>query len=120
MASVLEKQANIVWEAVGEVHTAEGIEEKQPRTDEEWQNVRDAAVTIAESANLLMLPPRAQDDEEWMASSAGLVAEGERMIAAIDRKSTTDVFDIGADIYEACVRCHRQYMPGVREFYPRR
>lgn len=119
MAAVLEKQSNIVWESVGEVHTLEGIEEKRPRTDEEWQHIRDAAVTIAESANLLMVPPRAQDDEEWMAASAGVISEGERMIAAIDRRSTKDVFDIGADLYEACVRCHRQYMPGVREFYRR-
>jgi len=116
MNSLIEKQSNIVWEAVGEVHTAEGLVEKQPRTDEEWQNVRDAAVAVTEGANLLLIPPRARD-AEWVAATAGLIAEGERMIAAIDRKNTKEVFDVGADIYEACVRCHRQYMPGVRELY---
>lgn len=119
MNSVIEKQANIVWESVGQVATMDGVEEKQPRTPEEWQNIRDAAVTITESANLLMLPTRAQDTEEWLQASVGLVDQGERMIAAIDRKNPQEVFDVGADIYEACVRCHRQYMPGVRELYRR-
>lgn len=35
------------------------------------------------------------------------------MVAAIDRKRTQEVFDVGADMYEACVRCHGQHMPGV-------
>jgi hypothetical protein len=117
MASVVEKQANIVWESVGEVATLDGVQELRPQTDEQWQNIRDAAVTITESANLLMIPPRAQDNQEWMGAAAGLITQGERMISAIDRRSTKDVFDVGADMYEACVHCHVQYMPGVKEMY---
>lgn len=116
MNAVIERPANVVWESVGEVHTPAGIERRSPKTDQEWQTIRDAAVTVTEAGNLLMMPGRSRDDE-WMQSAAGLIKEGERMIAAIDRKNTQDVFDIGADIYEACVRCHSQYMPGVREMY---
>ncbi len=117
MNAVLERPANVVWESVGEVITADGTETRRPNTPEEWQTVRDAAVTVTEAANLLMLPGRARDTGEWMQSAAGLIVEGERLIAAIDRKSTQDVFDVGADMYEACVRCHMQFMPGVREMY---
>jgi hypothetical protein len=117
MASVVEKQANIVWESVGEVATLEGVQEIRPQTDEQWQNIRDAAVNITESANLLMISPRAQDNQEWMGAAAGLITQGERMMSASDRRNTKDVFEVGADMYEACVRCHMQYMPGVKESY---
>lgn len=119
MNSVIERQANVVWESVGTIATLEGVEERRPQSEADWQNIKDAAVTITESANLLMMSPHAKDDEEWMASSAGLIEQGQRMISAIDRKSTQDVFDVGADMYEACVRCHRQYMPGVAIMYGR-
>lgn len=119
MNSVIEKQANVVWESVGTIATLEGVEERRPQTEADWQNIKDAAVTITESANLLMMSPHAKDNEEWMAASAGLIEQGQRMVAAIDRKSTQDVFDVGADMYEACVRCHRQYMPGVAIMYRR-
>lgn len=117
MNAVIERPANVVWESVGEVHTPSGIEARSPKTPEEWQTVRDAAVTLTEAANLLMMPGRAWDSGEWMGAAAGLIVEGERMIDAIDRKSTQEVFDVGADLYEACVRCHRQYLPGVSEMY---
>ncbi|MBM3773185.1 MAG: hypothetical protein FJW27_18245 [Acidimicrobiia bacterium] len=119
MNSVIEKEANVVWESVGTIATLEGVEERRPQTEADWQHIRDAAVTITESANLLMMSPHAKDDEEWMAASVGLIDEGQRMISAIDRKSTQEVFDVGADLYEACVRCHRQYMPGVAIMYRR-
>jgi hypothetical protein len=119
MASVLEKQANIIWESVGEIDTATGTQELRPRTDEEWANIRDAAVTVTEAGNLLMLVPRAQDADQWMQFASALIAEGERMITAIDRKNPKEVFDVGADMYEACVHCHTNYMPGVKEMYKR-
>ena len=117
MSSIVEKQANIVWESVGLIDTAQGTEELRPHTDAEWTNIREAAVTITEAGNLLMLVPRAQDAGEWMKRSADLIAQGERIVTAIDRRNPQDVFDVGADLYEACVNCHRQYMPGVKEQY---
>lgn len=50
-------------------------------------------------------------------SAAALIVQGERLIAAIERKSTQEVFDIGADLYEACVHCHTRYMPAIRDMY---
>lgn len=117
MDAVIERQANIVWEAVGTTVTPEGIEERRPSTDEQWKAIRDAAVTIAESANLLLVPPRAQSEEQWMQFVQELSRQGERMIAAADRKSPDDVFNAGAELYDACVNCHTNFMPGVREMY---
>ena len=117
MNSVIEKHANVVWESVGLVDTAQGTEELRPHTDAEWTNIREAAVTITEAGNLLMLVPRAQDADEWMRKAGDLITQGERMVGAIDRRNPQEVFDVGADLYEACVNCHRKYMPGVKEQY---
>ena len=38
-----------------------GTEERQPHTDQEWAAVRDSAVVLAESGNLMMMVPRAYD-----------------------------------------------------------
>ena len=117
MNAVLERQANIVWESVGTIMTSEGTEERRPQTEEEWTAIHDAAVTITEAGNLLMMIPRAEDGREWMQSAAAMIAQGERMIAAIDRKNPKEVFDIGADLYESCVNCHTQYMPAIKDQY---
>jgi len=117
MNSVIEKQANVVWDSVGTVVTPEGTQERRPQTDEDWANLRDAAVTLTESGNLLMLTPRAHDGDEWMKAAAGMVEQGERMISAVARKSPEQVFDVGATLYDSCVRCHMNYMPGVAEMY---
>jgi hypothetical protein len=117
MLAMLEGPADVIWQSTGTTITEAGVEEFQPRTPEEWAKIRAAAVTVTEAGNLLMVPPRAQDGDRWMRAASGLIAQGERMIAAIDRKSPKDVFDVGADLYDACVTCHVNYMPGVKEMY---
>lgn len=119
MDAVIEKQANIVWESVGTFITAEGVDERRPQNDQDWKNIRDAAVNITESANLLLISPRIQAGEQWLQFTKELIAQGERMIAAADKKSADDVFNVGADLYDACVNCHTNFMPGVREMYKR-
>jgi hypothetical protein len=116
MAALLEKQADIVWEAVGTTIEGDKIEEHHPMSEEEWTNVRNAAVAVAETGNLLMIAPRAQD-EGWMTAAAGMIAQGERMLNAIDRRNTKDVFDVGSDLYDSCVNCHMHYMPAIKDLY---
>ena len=117
MQAVVDPMADVVWDSVKTIITAKGTEDIRPKTEEEWTHVRNAAVALTESGNLLMLVPRAQDTDQWMQFASALINEGERMISAIDRRNPKDVFDIGADLYEACVHCHTNYMPGVREMY---
>ena len=114
MDAIIIPSSQRVFDAVVYVN---GQLEQSPKSDDDWFGVQMSALAVAEAGNLLMLPPRAEDNDEWMAAAAGLIAQGERMLAAIDRRNTQEVFDVGADMYEACVRCHRQYMPGVKESY---
>jgi hypothetical protein len=117
MDNVMERQADIVWSSVGTVVTAEGVEERRPKTEEEWQAVKAAAINLTETGNLLMLPPRAQDGDRWMQNIQKMMAQGERMIAAIDRKNPQEMFDVGSDLYDTCTNCHMHYMPAIRDLY---
>jgi hypothetical protein len=117
MEDVMERQADIVWGATGSIVTAEGVQELRPRSDEEWLAVRAAAVNLTEAGNLLMIAPRAQDGDRWMKNVQAMMAQGEKMINAIDGKNVKGMFDIGSDLYDTCTNCHMYYMPAIKDLY---
>jgi len=113
MQSVVDPNADIVWDSVKTIVTKEGTEDFRPKTDEQWAAVRNAAVALTESGNLLMLVPRAKDGGEWMKRSQELINTGEAAIRAADARNADRLFTVGGDIYEACSNCHRQYMDAI-------
>src|SRR5262249_8301170 len=56
MDSIVDPSADVIWGAGGTVVDKEGFHELSPKTDEDWLNVRRAAVRIIEGGNLLMMP----------------------------------------------------------------
>jgi hypothetical protein len=113
MQAVVDPNADIVWDAVKTIDTKEGTEEIRPRTEEQWTAVRNAAVTLAESGNLLMMVPRAKDGGEWMKLSQQLIDTSEAAIKAADAKNADRLFTIGGDIYESCSACHQKDMDAI-------
>jgi hypothetical protein len=113
MASIVEPAADVYWDAVGTIEDAKGVVQIAPDTDEEWAAVSNSAYVLAESGNLLMMTGRAKDNDEWMKLSQALVDVGQRAIQAAESKNTKAVFDVGADVYEACVACHAKYALSV-------
>ncbi|MCE2559802.1 MAG: hypothetical protein J4F98_14715 [Acidobacteria bacterium] len=104
MASVMEPAADHLWASVGWIITPEGEEKIQPQTDEEWILVRNAAVTLAESGNLLMMDRRKMDDEDWIGWSRDLIDAGDAAMQAADARDVQ-----GEQVYFACAGCHAQY-----------
>ncbi len=113
MQSVIDPNADIVWDSVKTIVTREKTEEFRPRTEAEWIAVRNAAVALTESGNLLMMVPRAKDGGEWMKRAQELITTGEAAIRAADSKNADRLFTVGGDVYEACSNCHRQYMEAI-------
>jgi hypothetical protein len=58
MEGIVDPSADTLWDSVAYIASARGVEDRQPRTDEEWQKVRYAAVTLIEAGNLLSMPGR--------------------------------------------------------------
>jgi hypothetical protein len=111
MLSLLEPAADVLWDAVRVEMTLEGTTEFQPQTDEEWTAVRNAAVLLAESGNLLMMERRAVDQGDWIGWSQALVDAGEAAMQAADARDPDAIFDAGAAVYETCSGCHQTYWP---------
>src|SRR5260370_20542622 len=58
MDSVVDPGSDVLWDSVETIVSAKGTEEKMPRTDEEWKNVRNHAIMLLEATNLLLVPGR--------------------------------------------------------------
>lgn len=109
MASVLDPAADVYWDAVGWIVDEGGTTQIRPETLEDWEAVRNAAVVMAESANLLMLDGRALDQGPWIQLSRDFAMISQRAIRAAEQRDEQAVFDAGAEVYEACTACHASY-----------
>ena len=109
MASILEPAAELYWDAVGTIVDSSGVTAIHPRTPEAWDAVRNSAFVVAESGNLLMMPPRARDQGEWMRLSVAMIEAGKKAIKAAEARDTAAVFNVGAELYETCTACHASY-----------
>jgi hypothetical protein len=81
--------------------------------DDEWNAVKAKAITLVEIGNLLMLPARSGGNDEWVKLAQALIAQSQRAIKAAEAHDKDGVFNTGADIYEACVNCHKRFDPAI-------
>lgn len=145
MANIIDPAADRVWESVSTTVTAAGTVERQPRTDEEWKEVRRQAVILAEASNLMMIDGRrvtreggrlehhgtpgnltAAEVEKSIAADRGrflwfaqeLNGAGEAMLAAADARNPQGLIDAGDSLYQACEGCHRKFWYPGQEIPP--
>lgn len=104
--------AEVFWGSVSTTLDKDGVTEKFPRSDEEWEQVRAAAMTIAESGNLLMIAPRARDGE-WNALAAQLVDVGALAVTAAESKDPEAILEAGERVYNVCTECHAKFSMGA-------
>src|SRR5438046_1692090 len=58
MKTIVEPSADFVWGSFATILTLKGEEQKVPRTDEEWEGVRNHTIALVEATNLLLIPNR--------------------------------------------------------------
>ena len=58
MTSIVDPEADVLWNSVATIVSLTGTEEREPRTDEEWAAVRRSAIQLVEATNLLRIPGR--------------------------------------------------------------
>lgn len=112
MLTMIEPAADVVWAAVGTVVTEDNVEHWEPETDEEWAAVLNGAMTLTESANLLMMGDRARDQETWMRMAQEMVAAGKIAVEAAESQDVEAIYGVGEAVYNACDRCHNLYWVG--------
>jgi hypothetical protein len=134
MDSVVDPSADYLWESVATIVTKKGTEERKPRTEMEWKEVRRRAVALIEATNLLIMDGRLvakpgeksenpgielgpeeikvlidEDRASFIKFAHGLHDAGMKALAAIDKKDAEALSDSGETIDEACEQCHLKY-----------
>jgi hypothetical protein len=134
MLSIVDPQADVIFNSVATIVTVDGTEERQPRTDEEWAAVRRGAISLIEATNLLRVPGRqvarpgeksenpgielepasiqkliAEDPATWTRLVDALHDAAVPALKAVDAKSPQGLFDAGDTIEHACEGCHQHY-----------
>jgi hypothetical protein len=114
MEWVLDPAADVIWDSVKTIITEKGTKEIAPSKDAEWDAVRNAAATLIEAGNLLMIQGRARDQKEWIAAAHRLSEAANGAMKAAQAKNTEAVFAEGGKLYEACRGCHLKYAPHLQ------
>ena len=86
-----------------------------PGDDKEWAEVRHSAMTLAESANLLIMRNRAPG---WVADAKLLAEVGTAAYKAAEAKDVKSLAALTERIDASCTTCHKQFRPAV--FQPTR
>jgi cytochrome c556 len=136
MEGLIDPSADTLWDSVAYIASGSGIEDRRPRTSEDWQAVRTGAVNLIEAAKLLSMPGRVVSNDapndppkpgpgelshteiqqridatqEGFAQLArGLQAAALEALKAIDAKNAQALMDSGTTIDNACEACHVTY-----------
>lgn len=109
MHDIVIPHAEVVWDSVGTVVTAEGTEETAPRTEADWYAVESSATTLMEAGNLLLIEGRVQDTGDWEDWALALSVAAESVRKAARDRDPEAVFMRGGDLFEACQGCHFSY-----------
>jgi hypothetical protein len=140
MHDVLQPVADTLFTSVRIVVDRGGTVEEGPETDADWENLRSAAVTLAEGVYLLKVPrpivpqedDRVRDATEltpaqileklqrdpvlWDARIQTVRNAALQAIDVIERRDTEELWDVGENLYIACQNCHYDYWyPAQRE-----
>ena len=84
------------------------------KTEKDWEDLRNNALMLAESANLLMADNRAKDKDRWMKDARLLRDVGDKAFKFAKVKDLEGLKALNDELYEACQSCHEHYRPGYR------
>ncbi|MEO8256703.1 MAG: hypothetical protein ABI868_05080 [Acidobacteriota bacterium] len=109
MRTMVDPAANLVWAAVVTTVTVDGVQEKFPKTDEEWSGLRNAAAVLAESGQMLKKETRVGNGSDWSRQTESLIAAAAATLQAVAARSPDQILAAGERIYNTCVGCHGGY-----------
>ncbi len=85
-------------------------------SDSEWQEVKNAAISVIGAGNLLSMGGSAQGEAllareaEWQQFNSQMIEAAQEVITAVDRRDEEALFTIGNDkLYPPCESCHQRY-----------
>jgi len=90
------------------------VSRNEQKSLKDWNDLRSNALMLAESANILMSPQRAYDNDRWMRDAKLLWDVGNKAFIAAKAKDLPALEALNDELYEACQSCHEHYRPGYK------
>lgn len=134
MDSMVNPSGEFVFESVQRISDEHGIHEKAPRTDADWEEVREHVIVLLEAPNLLVMPGRKDAPPDVKSQNPGIELEpaqiqklidGDRpafirrarrlqdaaaiALKAVNEKNKDELFKAEDGIDQACENCHLHY-----------
>jgi hypothetical protein len=134
MDGMVDPSADYLWQAVATVVSKAGIEERRPKTDDDWKMAKRRATTLVEATNVLLVPGRhvakpgeksenpnvelepeviesmlAKDRATWIKYVGGLREAATALFAATNDHNVQGLFENGEKLDMACENCHLHY-----------
>ena len=135
MESMVEPNADKLFDSVAIDVNETGIHEMKPETDEQWEELEHAAFGLAEAVTLIKMvgrpmaqPGEMNNDPEgpelapiviaakvrrsratWNKHATHLQDLAIKALAIVEKRDTKGLFDIGGDLDTACENCHLEY-----------
>ena len=116
MVSIVDPHSHEIWDATGDPS-------KAPKTDEDWRNMRHAAVTLAAGGNLTMMSGNGPKDQvwrqqkDWNQLSQALSDAGLAAAAAVQDRNLNMLSRAGDQLVNSCLNCHREYKLEIPEIW---
>src|SRR3954470_12132653 len=85
------------------------ITTREPKTEAEWGELQGKALAVAESANLLMMPGRAREQDRWMSDARLMLDAGRAAFRAAKAKDVAALDALNDQLYTSCTSCHQHY-----------
>jgi hypothetical protein len=86
------------------------VSSRTPETEEQWKDLQAKTLTLAESANLLMMPGRTRPGQ-WNRDSRQMLDAAWAAFKAAKAKDVEGLEAVSDQLYESCVSCHKAYRP---------
>ena len=134
MTTLIAPNAEILWNAVSYIATAEGVTETIPESDADWSRLRDSANALIDAgaqlmdtnrevltsafdpatANFQLTPDEikqmlSDDPAPWLSYAEQLQDTTRMTLQAIELRDVMGLQEFGAEINEACEGCHASY-----------
>lgn len=134
MESVVVPSADVLWNATAYDISADGVKDFSPKTDEDWERVEWAGVTLAEGLNALLIPGRRvappgtvsespehelnpeqieeilkKEPEVWVGFVHALDDTVQEIQEAIRKRDLKALNEAGGALDEVCENCHLHF-----------
>lgn len=108
MVNIVDPHSHELWDVVGSPA-------KAPKTDEDWRNIRHAAIGLAAAGNLTMMSGNGPKDQawreqpDWSTLSQGIANAGLAASLAVQNRDVAALDKAGDQLLQACLSCHQAY-----------